>query len=96
VSLPHFQPLPLSRARAPFSHRDWIFEIKCDGFRALLHSDSNGVRLISRNGKRSNRFAASGEGLARDLKGRRCTLDGEIVCLDSHGKPQFRDLVSSC
>jgi len=23
---------------------------------------------------------------------RRCVLDGEIVCLDSDGKPQFRDL----
>jgi len=33
------------------------------------------------------------EGLARDLKGRRCVLDGEIVCLDSNGKPQFRHLL---
>ena len=24
---------------------------------------------------------------------RRCVLDGEIVCLDPHGKPQFRDLL---
>jgi ATP-dependent DNA ligase len=39
VSFPHFQPLPLSHARAPFSHPDWLFEIKWDGFRALLHSD---------------------------------------------------------
>ena len=23
--------------------------------------------------------------------GRRCVLDGEITCLDAHGKPQFRD-----
>jgi ATP-dependent DNA ligase len=31
--------------------------------------------------------------LARDLKGRRCVLDGEIVCLDPNGKLQFRDLL---
>jgi len=31
--------------------------------------------------------------ISRDLKGRRCVLDGEIVCLDSHVKPQFRDLL---
>jgi len=37
--------LPLSRARGPFSHPDWIFEIKWDGFRALLYSDKSGVRL---------------------------------------------------
>jgi bifunctional non-homologous end joining protein LigD len=38
-------PLPLTRARAPFSHFDWVFEVKWDGFRALLYSDSDGVRL---------------------------------------------------
>lgn len=31
--------------------------------------------------------------MARDLNGRRCVLNGEIVCLDSNGKPQFRDLL---
>jgi ATP-dependent DNA ligase len=93
VSLPIFQPLPLSRARAPFSHPDWLFEIKWDGFRALLYSDNDGVRLISRNGNTFKSFPALCEGLARDLKGRRCVLDGEIVCLDPNGKPQFRDLL---
>lgn len=33
------------------------------------------------------------EGLARDLKDRRCVLDGEIVCLEAQGKAQFRDLL---
>jgi bifunctional non-homologous end joining protein LigD len=88
-----FQPLPLSRARAPFSHCDWLFEVKWDGFRALLHSDNDGVRLISRNGNTFKSFPTLCEGLARDLKGRRCVLDGEIVCLDPEGKPQFRDLL---
>jgi ATP-dependent DNA ligase len=46
---PQFQTLPLSRARALFSHSDWIFEIKSDGFKALLYSDEDGIRLISRN-----------------------------------------------
>jgi hypothetical protein len=35
VPLPHFQPLPLDRARAPFSDTDWTFEIKWDGFQSL-------------------------------------------------------------
>ena len=33
------------------------------------------------------------DGLARDLKGRRSVLDGEIVCLDADAKTQFRDLL---
>ena len=93
VLLPSFQPLPLSRARKPFSHSDWIFEIKWDGFRALLYSDIDGVRLISRKGNTFKSFPSLCEGLNRDLKGRRCVLDGEIVCLDAYGKPQFRDLL---
>ena len=88
-----FHPLPLSRARASFSHSEWIFEIKWDGFRALLYSDEDGVRLISRNGNTFKSFPELCGGLARDLKGRRCVLDGEIVCLDPNGKPQFRDLL---
>ncbi len=85
--------MPLSRARAPFSHKDWLFEIKWDGFRALLYSDTAGVRLVSRNGNTFKSFPGLCEGLARDLKGRRCVLDDEIVCLDGDGKPQFRDLL---
>jgi ATP-dependent DNA ligase len=93
VSLPRCQPLSLSRAHSPFSHPDWFFEVKWDGFRALLYSGEEGVRLVSRNGNTFKSFPGLCDGLARDLKGRRCVLDGEIVCLDPHGKPQFRDLL---
>jgi bifunctional non-homologous end joining protein LigD len=51
------------------------------------------MRLVSRNGNTFKSFPALCEGLARDLKGRRCVLDGGIVCLDVNGKPQFRDLL---
>jgi bifunctional non-homologous end joining protein LigD len=96
VPLPKFQPLPLGRARGPFSHPEWLFEVKWDGFRALLYSDNDGVRLVSlvsRKGNVFKSFPGLCEGLGHDLNGRRCVLDGEIVCLDSHGKPQFRDLL---
>ena len=93
MPLPHFQPLPVARAGAPFSHPGWIFELKWDGFRSLLYSDEGGVRLVSRNGNTFRSFPELCEGLSRDLRGRRCVLDGEIVCLDTQGKPQFRDLL---
>jgi ATP-dependent DNA ligase len=93
MPLPHFQPMPLARLSEPFSHPDWIFEIKWDGFRSLLYSSRDGVRLVSRNGNAFKSFPALCEGLARDLNGRRCVLDGEIVCLEPHGQTQFRDLL---
>jgi bifunctional non-homologous end joining protein LigD len=69
----------------------WRIEVKWDGFRSLLYSDSEGVRLVSRNANTFKSFPGLCDGLTRDLNGRRCVLDGEIVCLDSYGKPQFRD-----
>jgi len=48
---------------------------------------------LSPNGNTFKTFPRLCEGLARDLKGRRCVLDGEIVCLDPEAKPQFRDLL---
>jgi ATP-dependent DNA ligase len=91
-----FQPMPLTRSPKPFTHPDWLFEIKWDGFRALLCSDEDGVRLVSRNGNIFKSFPGLCDGLARDLKRCRCVLDGEIVCLDCKGKPQFRDLLFRC
>jgi ATP-dependent DNA ligase len=54
--LPQFQPLPLTRRPQPFSHPDWLFELKYDGFRALAYCDPSGVRLVSRNGNHFSSF----------------------------------------
>jgi ATP dependent DNA ligase domain len=83
VSLPQFHTMPLGHVRDPFFHPEWIFEVKWDGFRALLYSDENGIPFVSRNRNVFKSFPGLCDGLCRDLKGRRCVLDGEIVCLDS-------------
>ena len=93
VPLPNFQPMPLGRAREPFSHPDWIFEIKWDGFRSLVHVEHDECRLISRNGNDFKSFPALNAIMPAELRARSAVLDGEIVCLDGDGKPQFRDLL---
>ena len=93
VSPPQLQPLPLSRRPQPFSHPDWLFEVKYDGFRALAYLDPSGVRLISRNGKRFGSFADLCAGLEFCLKTRNAILDGEIVSLDENGCSQFNNLL---
>ncbi len=85
--------MPLGRLRDPFCHPDWFFEVKWDGFRAVLYSDKGGVRLVSRNGNVFKSFPRLCDGLGRDLGGRRCVLDGEIVCLGTDGKSRFNDLL---
>jgi hypothetical protein len=40
VELPH-EPMRLAVRREAFTHPDWIFEIKYDGFRSLARVDRN-------------------------------------------------------
>ena len=49
--------------------------------------------LISRNGNQFKSFPALAENLPAELRARSAILDGEIVCLDRHGKTQFKDLL---
>jgi len=37
VPLPQFQPMPLGRSHEPFSHPEWLYEIKWDGLRSLAY-----------------------------------------------------------
>lgn len=88
-----FSPLPLSRRPEPFSHPDWLFEIRYDGFRALAHLDPSGVRLVSRHGNRFASFTDLCASLELFLRAKHAVLDGEIVCLDENGHAQFSELL---
>jgi len=84
--------MPLLRKLLPFDHPEWIFELKYDGFRSLAVIQNGRTQLISRNGNPFNSFADLCKGLSLPLAGK-TVLDGEIVCLDKRGRPQFRDLL---
>jgi len=86
------QPMPLSRRALPFDHPEWIFELKYDGFRSLAVIQNGHTQLISRNGHPFNSFSELSKSLAPHSAGK-TVLDGEIVCLDKQGRPQFRDLL---
>jgi bifunctional non-homologous end joining protein LigD len=89
-----FQPMALGSAKASFSHPDWLFELKYDGFRALAHIDGKRTQLVSRNGHPFASFSDLGHAIAAALPyTQRAVLDGEIVCLDRKGRPQFEDLL---
>ena len=87
------QPLPLVRQPEPFSDRDWIFEIKYDGLRALACLDSSGVRLISRNANRFSTFDPLCQSIAFFLSVKNAVIDGEIACLDENGCSHFNHLL---
>lgn len=73
---------------------DWEFEIKFDGYRMLARIDDD-VKLVSRNG---NDWTGKLEPLRAELKRLRLPqawLDGEVVALDSQGRPDFGLLQNS-
>jgi bifunctional non-homologous end joining protein LigD len=88
------QPMPLQRRREPFDHPDWLFELKYDGFRAVAAIQSGRTQLVSRNGHPFGSFAdlAAAIGADLDIEGK-AVIDGEIVCVDRHGRPRFKDLL---
>jgi len=86
--------MPLQRRRDVFDHPDWLFELKYDGFRALAVIQPGRTQLISRNGHPFTSYADLANAIATDLNVTgRTVLDGEIVCLDRRGRPQFKDLL---
>ncbi|MCD6012210.1 MAG: ligase [Flavipsychrobacter sp.] len=72
----------------PFNSPEWIFEIKWDGYRAIAETGKN-RRLYSRNGLSfEEHFPIIYDELKKIKKN--VVIDGEIVALDSKGRPQFQ------
>ena len=68
--------------------REWAFEMKWDGLRALARVGSTGVQLLSRNGNDLTEAYPELAGLQHTLRGGSAVLDGEIVALRD-GRPDF-------
>jgi bifunctional non-homologous end joining protein LigD len=72
----------------------YAYEIKWDGIRAILYSESGRVRIESRNLKDITSRWPELRALGRELGSRDAILDGEIVTLDEQGRPSFQRLQS--
>jgi bifunctional non-homologous end joining protein LigD len=71
---------------------EWSYELKLDGYRALIIKDGESIQLRSRNDKdllpMYPGLAASG----RRLQAEQAVVDGEIVAVDENGRPSFQAL----
>ena len=80
--------LPSQTHKLP-SGREWLHEIKHDGFRVIARKNGAQVRLYSRPGNDlTYRFPLIVETLAR-LRSRSCIIDGEAVACDDNGVTSF-------
>jgi bifunctional non-homologous end joining protein LigD len=71
---------------------DWLYELKLDGYRALLIKEGDRVQIRSRNDKDLTRMYPRLAARAQKLKAQQAVLDGEIVALDAQGRPSFQTL----
>ena len=71
---------------------DWSYEVKWDGYRAVVVKDGAAVILSSRNAKDLTREYPTVAAAVATLQAPALILDGEIVAVDDHGRPTFQAL----
>ena len=76
---------------APPEGRDWEYELKFDGYRAIGVETDRGPRLFSRNGRDfTTRFPTIATALG--ALPRETVIDGEIVAVGEDGRRSFSSL----
>lgn len=85
------KPMLAQSEKKAFDHKDWVFEIKWDGYRAVSDLRKKEIQLYSRNGlSYSDKFSKIVNALENQTH--QMVLDGEIVAFNSEGKPDFQTL----
>ena len=84
-----YKPMLARDAEKPFSDKDWVFEIKWDGFRAIAYINE-AFSIKSRNQKELKDNFPELEQLTRLSSN--LVVDGEIVIM-KEGKPDFQTLL---
>ena len=71
---------------------DWIYEVKLDGYRALIIKDGKRVSVVSRNQKDLTAAYPAVAAAASRLQADTAVIDGEVVAVDTEGRPSFQAL----
>ena len=83
-------PMLATAVDEPFDDKDWLFELKWDGYRALARIERDGaVSIASRNGNDFTAKFPELAAMAEAFSERPVIVDGEIVVLDKEGRPSF-------
>ena len=84
-------PMLAATGPLPEDSAKWAYEVKWDGFRALVQASPGGVAITSRNGYDMTSRYPELEGLSHAVSAP-VLLDGEIVALGADGRPDFAAL----
>jgi len=88
------EPMLAESSKKLKTHKDFVYEIKWDGIRVLIIKQADTLKIISRSGRDiTNHFPELVEAEGQ-LKTESGIFDGEIVCLDEQGRPDFAKVIS--
>jgi bifunctional non-homologous end joining protein LigD len=88
VPPPRIAPLRPARSKTVPVGREWIYELKLDGFRGVLTIDDGRGRFTSKNEKPLKRFDDLANAIARTMPVKSAIFDGEIIVMGESG-PDF-------
>ena len=82
-------PMLAESIEKPFDDKDWLFEIKWDGYRAVAFIEGGKARLVSRNQNELTGRYPELKDMPEFVKAKTAILDGEVVALDEDGRASF-------
>src|SRR3954465_16038575 len=85
----HVEPMLALLSTLPADQKNYSFEFKWDGVRAITYFDGRNLHMESRNLLDITPRYPEVHGLIEGLNGRKIILDGEIVALDDQHRPSF-------
>ena len=83
------RPMLAESIEEPFDSKDWLFEIKWDGYRAVAFIENGKVRFVSRNQNDLTPRYPELKDLPQFIQAKTAILDGEVVALDEDGRASF-------
>src|SRR5437764_9236398 len=86
------QPMLAEPRSDPFDDREWLFELKYDGFRSIVSRDGARPRIFYRRGADATAVFPDLARALLALPAERFIADGEIAVLDDTGRPVFQRL----
>lgn len=86
------RPMLASASRDPFDDPAWTYEVKWDGYRALVLVTGDGVEIRSRSGRDVTAEYPELGNLRRLVLCQEAVLDAEICILDAEGRASFQAL----
>ena len=71
---------------------EWMYELKFDGYRALILKNDASIEIRSRNNKDMTSLYPGIARAAAQLAATSAVIDGEVVAVDPSGRPSFQAL----